>query len=213
MNFKNKFNCTFKNAVTGILSAGILALVFGSNASAQIPQTPSLKPKVYIGAGFSALTGPSSFTNNFGASLSFMGAISLPLAGGFEPVAKFHYHDYSLANAATQLGFTDPNTRFIMFGVDGKYSLGPPLVPVKLYLLGGGGILNLKQDAYSIGTAPAILNFPAISSSNFYFNIGAGVDLKLGPAFALFAEAKYTTASNDEGSIGFFPVLAGIRIL
>lgn len=203
----------FKNVVTCIMSVAILALVFGSNASAQIPQTPEIKPRIYLGAGFSALTGPSGFTDNFGASYSFMGAVGLPLPGGLEPVAKFQYHDYSLANAATALGFTDPNTRFIMFGADVKYSLGPPLVPAKFYFLGGGGILNLKQDAFSITSGTTTLNFPSTSASNFYFNFGAGVDVKLGPVFALFLEAKYTSASNTGGSIGFFPVFAGIRIL
>lgn len=203
----------FKNLVMSILSVAILALVFGSTASAQIPQTPQIKPRVYLGAGFSALTGPSTFTDNFGASLSFMGAVGLPLPGGFEPVAKFQYHDYSLANAATALGFTDPNTRFIMFGVDGKYSFGPPIVPTKFYLLGGGGILNVKQDAFSITSGGTTLNFAASSESNFYYNLGAGVDISLGPAFALFFEAKYASASNDGGTVGFFPVFAGIRIL
>lgn len=202
----------FKNVVTCIMSAAILALVFGSNASAQIPQTPEIKPRIYLGAGFSALTGPSGFTDTYGASYSFMGAVGLPLPGGLEPVAKFQYHDYSLANAATALGFTDPNTRFIMFGVDGKYSLGPPLVPAKFYFLGGGGILNLKQDAFSI-ISGTTLNFPAVSESNFYFNVGAGVDVKLGPVFAMFLEAKYVSVSSDGGSIGFFPVFAGIRVL
>ncbi|MFQ5607528.1 MAG: outer membrane beta-barrel protein [Candidatus Zixiibacteriota bacterium] len=204
---------TLKKLLAGALAAVIMTAACGSSATAQVPETPNLKPKVYIGGGFSALTGPAALKDAFGTSLSFMLGVGLPISVGFEPMAKFHYHDYNLDGASQTLGFLDPNTKFLMYGVDGKFSIAPPLSPAKPYLVGGIGIFNIKQDATSQTVLGLPISTPQVSESDVYFNIGAGVDVKLGPTFAFFAEGKYTFAKSSGQTVGFLPILVGLRIL
>jgi len=189
--------------------AGLLLATQAVNA--QAPGAPSLKPKIYLGGGIPFISNPNSFKDDFNPSYTLMAAVGLPLNIGVELMGKFHYHKFSQSDASKLL-ISDPNAKITYFGVDAKWSFAPPASPAKPFLLIGAGTFNYKNDA----TATLIASLPVdprISDSDIYFNLGAGVDVKMGPSFAFFVEAKYTILNTPLESTGLFPFIAGIRIM
>lgn len=79
-----------------------------------------------------------------------------------------------------------------MFGALGNLEL--PLLG-GLYVLAGGGIMNLKLPD-GTGTTSGV------SESNFTFDAGAGLRFALG-AVSGFVEARVGSASYDQGKFGF----------
>ncbi len=195
------------------LLAGLVSVTFfcaTSPAQAQVP-APSFKPHIYLGGGTALISNPIQDKDMFNQSFSLMIAVGLPVKLGFEVMPKFQYHKFGVNNSstlllATGLPIVDPNRSVTTLGADVKWSFLPGPVPTKPYFLVGGGTSSLSQDATG-------LLFQNISERKFYMNVGLGMDVKLGPTFAFFVEGKYTYVNSSLDNLGFFPLMAGIRIL
>lgn len=208
------FNSQLNSKLLTLAVASIVIMALGSSVSAQVPGTPNLKPKVYLGAGLTAISGANGIKENISAGFTGMLAVGLPLSIGIEPIAKLQYHDLGLASSAKALGLPDQNTKVISYGVDAKLSIAPPLSPAKPYLLAGVGLFNFKQDAVT-WTDPSLgsITLPAVDETNTYFNIGVGLDVKIGPTFSFFAEGKYSFGKVNGNSINLLPIVVGFRII
>lgn len=181
-----------------------LAIVFcavADSASAQAPGAPSLKPRVYLGGGSFAVTGPSGAGDVVGGSYSFMGAVGLPLSMGIELMGKVHYHKFSTSTVFLSLSpLTDPEFNSWTYGVDAKYPFIPGPSPAKPYALGGIGAYSFSSDTWGGST------------SGMFYNIGAGLDISVGPSFSLFGEAKYTSLNGGSG-LNILPFVVGVRVM
>ena len=198
---------TRKLATLGVC-AGLLLATQAVNA--QVPEAPSLKPKIYLGGGIPFISNPNSFKDSFNPSYTLMAGVGLPLNIGVELMGKFHYHKFSQSDASKLL-FSDQSGKIYYFGVDAKWSFAPPASPAKPFFLIGGGTFKYQNDATT--TLIASLPVPEISQSDIYFNLGAGVDVKMGPSFSFFVEAKYTILNTPVESTGLFPFIVGFRIM
>jgi opacity protein-like surface antigen len=110
---------------------------------------------------------------------------------------------------------------------------GVPLVPVGLRVDAAYDRMGLKLDggtklAILSGTANAVLSMPMMpfyaiggigmynmdagdaSSTEFGFNVGAGIRLPL-PMFSPFVEARFNQINGDGGNFRYVPIVAGIR--
>jgi hypothetical protein len=77
-------------------------------------------------------------------------------------------------------------------------SIGPPLVPVKPYIIAGAGALNAKVDP---GTGTSTSEWKPV------FGGGLGINVSL-MVVGLFVEARYLRRDDT----GFVPIMAGIRL-
>jgi hypothetical protein len=80
------------------------------------------------------------------------------------------------------------------------FQIGPPLVPVKPYLIGGVGYLNHKFS-------PGNSGLPEADEWKPVFGGGVGVNVSL-VMVGIFAEVRYLR--RDDTS--FFPIMAGLRL-
>ena len=198
---------TRKLATLGICAGLLLA---SQVVNAQAPGAPSLKPKIYLGGGIPLISNPTNFKDAFNPSYTLMAAVGLPLNVGIELMGKFHYHKFSQTDESKLLT-SDPNAKILYFGVDAKWSLAPPLSPAKPFFLIGAGTFTYKNDATT--DLALALETSGISNSDIYFNLGAGVDVKIGTSFAFFVEAKYTILNTPIESTGLFPIIVGFRVM
>jgi hypothetical protein len=76
--------------------------------------------------------------------------------------------------------------------------IGPPLVPVKPYVIAGGGVLN---HHYSPATGASEDSWKAV------FGGGVGINVSL-VVVGLFVEARYLRRDDT----GFIPIMAGVRL-
>ncbi len=188
------------------LSLALLSLSLANSTSfAQAPGAPRLAPKVYLGAGYARILNPDGVDSLFAPTVSFQVGVGLPISVGFEILGRFHYHAFSPEKVTSVIPFPDANLRIWTIGLDAKWPLGPPVSPVKPYALFGMGRFKFHQESF--------FGLGDLDETGLYFNAGGGLDVKLGPSFAVFAEAKYTIVATSNESIGILPLLVGIRIL
>ena len=188
-----------------LLIMGIVT-VFAMSASAGAPNPFS----IYAGG---AVSMPSSdgFNTGWGMGWHGMAGAGYKLAPKFQVVGKLEYHNFSSDLAG--LPIDGGNTKITMFGTDGRYSFGLPAAPITPYFFGGLGMAHVTWDEYS-GTdllTASINEFLPISQDKMYYNFGAGVDLKTGPAWSLFAQGRYVSISTDGEAWSFIPVTVGLK--
>lgn len=202
-----------KLASFSVAALSLALFVSVAPVQAQVPGAPSMKPKIYLGGGVAPLSNPSLVKDFFNSNYSLMAAIGLPLNIGFEPILKLHYHKQTLKDEIVALGVISSfDRRFLTIGLDMKWSLAPPMSPAKPFLLIGGGNFSLKQDVattLTLGTETLPLS---ASETGFYFNIGAGMDISVGPTFAFFVEGKYTVLVTNPDANGIMPLIFGVRV-
>jgi hypothetical protein len=143
------------------------------------------------------------------------GGATIPM-GDFGDVAKTGWMGLAGVRLALPLmpiqfraeGLYGRNTHEIELAADDKttlyggmanviFQIGPPLVPVKPYIIAGGGMMNAKV---SIGGVTGDEWKPV-------FGGGLGVNVSL-MVVGVFVEARYLRRDD----VGFVPIMAGVRI-
>lgn len=152
---------------------------------------------------------------------SIGGGIDMPL-GDFDDAAKTGWHGLAAVT------FT-PATWPVGIQIDGNYARFPDDTPLDVsaqmifgtgnlvyrfstspestfrpYLIGGGGVYNLKQTGNDVPSG-----FDN-SSTKFGLNGGAGFDIKAGSA-SLFAEARFHNVFTSGSNTNFLPITVGVR--
>jgi hypothetical protein len=97
-----------------------------------------------------------------------------------------------------QNGVKDGEGNLKIMGAMGDLVLTPNMGDggVAPYVLGGAGFQSAKNGA---------------SDTNFAWNVGAGVNLKLG-GLGVYLEARYLSISTEGESSNMLPITAGVRI-
>ncbi|HKU60490.1 MAG TPA: porin family protein [Gemmatimonadales bacterium] len=152
---------------------------------------------------------------------SLGGGIDIPL-GDFDNAAKTGWHGLAAVT------FT-PATWPVGIQIDGDYGRFPDDSPADVnlqmiygtgnlvyrfqtspestfrpYLIGGGGVYNLKQTGNDVPSG-----FDD-STTKFGLNGGAGFDIKAGSA-SLFAEARFHNVFTEGSNTNFLPITVGVR--
>jgi outer membrane protein with beta-barrel domain len=152
---------------------------------------------------------------------SLGGGIDMPL-GDFDDAANTGWHGLAAVT------FT-PATWPVGIQIDGNYARFPDATPLDVnaqmifgtgnlvyrfstspestfrpYLIGGGGVYNLKQTGNDVPSG-----FDN-SSTKFGLNGGAGFDIKAGSA-SLFAEARFHNVFTSGSNTNFLPITVGVR--
>lgn len=184
-----------------------VVLIFAATGSAQV----STPVSIYAGG---ALSVPASGDFNAGWQMGYHGAFGLgyKLAPNFQVVGNLEYHHFFF-DMADFMGLDGGDTKVWMYGVNGRYSLGLPVVPIKPFFIGGAGIAKMTWDEFEGPTLiTATLNAAIPESVNkVYFNFGGGLDLKVIPTLSLFIEARYVSIATDGASTAFVPMTVGLR--
>lgn len=192
-----------------LLAALLIFLAFAVSASAQVPQPFS----IYAGGAISLPNSPESFKDGY--KTGYHGAIGIgyKVMPTIQIVGKAEYHTFGFDFEGAS-GVEGGTNKMWLFGADGRFTVGVPAAPIKPFIIGGAGLANIKQSEFT-GTntlTTSILNSAIPEAQNkFYFNAGAGVEMKSGPAWSLFAQIRYVSVATEGESSAFVPITVGVK--
>lgn len=174
------------------LTLAVLVL-FAMTASAQVPKPIT----IYADAGLSVPNG--DFNDSHKAGLHFGLGAGFDVSPNFQIVPNLEYHSFGFDIS----GLTGGKMTVLMFGVNGRMAMGAGPMPAKPYFLGGLGFARGSLEAIKLLAAEIT---PSGSSTDFYWNIGAGVQIT-----SFFVQARYVSISDDGGSTNYIPVTVGFK--
>lgn len=170
-----------------------LLLLVAMTASAQVPKPIT----IYAEAGLSMPNGDLNASHKAGIHIG-VGA-GFNVAPNFQIVPNIEYHSFGFDLS----GLTGGKLSVIMFGANGRMSLGAGPMPAKPYLLGGLGMARGSIEAIKL-LATEISSDE--SSTDFYWNIGAGVQIT-----SFFIQARYVSINTADGATKYIPVTVGFK--
>lgn len=196
-----------------ILMALVILLASASVASAQVPSPFSL----YAGGLVSMPQGPSSFKDGYRNGWHGTLGLGWKFMPNFQAVAKAEVHSFGFDYEGSGLATSNPNlsggsNRVMMFGLDGRFSLGVPAAPVKPFALAGFGMAKVEQTEFSGDALATSMNASSFDpQTKGYWNIGAGFELKGSPLFGFFAQVRYVSIATDGEAEKFVPITLGLK--
>lgn len=194
-----------------LLSIAVL-MIFATGASAQVPSSPF---SFYVGGALSVPSSPDAFTETYNTGFHAFGGVGYSVLPAFQVIGKVEYNRFSFDfDNSGQTMLTDGGQQNVwLFGADGKYSFNLPASPVKPYAFGGLGMARLSTSDFE-GTDLALttaINDGLQSTSEFYWNIGAGAEFSLSPMVSLFAQARYINVATEGDALTWIPVSLGLK--
>ena len=188
----------------------ILAFV-ALSANAQIS-----KPfNIYAGAGLSLPMGPDAIKDTYKTGIQGLGGVGFSMGPKFQLVGNIGYNSFAMdweqLEQTLSLSLTDMSGGSLIaftIGVDGKFDLGLPAAPMTPFLVGGAGLAMLSISDVSDGTFSVPVSYDA---TKVYFEFGAGVEFKAGPAFNMFLMGKYVNIATEGESLSYVPVTLGVK--
>ena len=187
-----------------ILILGIV-LLFAMSASAQAPQPFS----IYGGGAVSMPTSPEGFDAGWKMGWHGWAGFGYKFMPKMQVVGKFEYHTFG--SDLGLVGLEGGNANFTLFGADARWTFDVPNSPIKPFCFGGAGMAHLAWSEYT-GALAAALGDPQIPAQDkMYWNFGAGCDIKGGPVWSFFVQAKYVSVATDGSAMAFIPVSLGVK--
>lgn len=190
-----------------------MVLVIAAGANAQVPSPFSF----YVGGAFSVPTSPEAFSDFYKTGYHFFGGAGYSFAPSFQVVGKIEYENFGYDWDQSNPAFTGLNEggaqSLWMFGADGRYAFSLPASPVKPFVFAGAGMARISTQEFS-GEDMALatsINSSLESQTELYYNVGAGVELKTGPAWSLFAQLRYVGVNTEGDASTFIPISVGLK--
>lgn len=199
-------------------------------ATSVYAQTPAKPFNLYFSAGGTFPVKPDFFNDFHKLGYNLSGGLGFSALPRVQAIARVGLHkvlkDWNSIKYADELGnvYDDAidggDITGVSYGVDLQLDLGLPALPVKPYLLGGIGFMNLSEGDIKIPGAniDGLSDLEFIDSGNqFYWSLGGGVLLKSGPLFSFYLEGRYTNIKQDLvqdadlGNLIFIPINLGIK--
>ncbi len=193
-----------------------ILLTFTVAASAQTPVPFTL----YASGAFSLPNSPDGFKDNFKTGYHGSLGLGIKMMPNFQIIGKAELHSFKFDFDNSELfagmdGYSGGTNNMWMFGADGRFSFNLPAAPISPFVLAGAGVASIKQTEFD---GPASLALSALNSyldetqTKFYWNVGGGFDLKSGPLFSLFVQARYVSIATEGEASSFVPISLGIRL-
>lgn len=185
-----------KGLLKGVAAFSLIAALGASSAAAQNLMT------VGVGGGITIPTGTTSDALKTGWNVEGVFQYK-PATSPVGLQIDGMYQQLKASDAAKAL---DPLAdKGVIFSGTGNVVFWFPTskeTKVRPYVLGGGGIYNLKSK-FTDGTS--------VSSTKFGINAGAGFDFDIQSNAAFFVEGRFHNVFISGGNTHFIPITAGFR--
>ncbi|HKW42044.1 MAG TPA: outer membrane beta-barrel protein [Gemmatimonadales bacterium] len=180
----------------------VLQLVFAVVVASQVTVATAVAQTAHLGLGGGLIAPLSDYKNVDNAGWHVLGKVdfAIPLSPVSVRVDALFGQTKHKDVGGTPV---DGKTQLIGGLVNLVYKIPVPAPIVKPYLIGGGGIYNVKT------TLPGAVPPVDTSETKFTWDLGAGATFGAGPA-KFFVEARYVTIQESGGSTKFIPVTAGL---
>ena len=116
-------------------------------ASAQMPSSPV---SLYVGGALSLPQSPDNFSDTYKTGYHGFAGIGYSFVPKLQVIGKIEYNTFSFDfDNSGFSGLSDGGTQnLLMFGADGRFSLGVPAAPFKPFVFAGGGLASVSVSDF-----------------------------------------------------------------
>jgi opacity protein-like surface antigen len=194
------------------LCAIVTTLLLAAPASARADEPFDLEVALYAAGGLSIPLGPSDFTDGWEQGWNAGGGIGYRLSPRSEIRTLIFYNRFDL-NTTNLTGISGGAYSIVEASADYKlYLTGLQAEDrLALYLVGGVGFggQTIAETTFPepLGTTQKF------TRTKLAYDLGAGVDFRVLPKTAIFAEAKWVLVRTRHENTTYSPLRAGVRFL
>lgn len=181
----------------------VVLVLIAVSAQAQVPAKPF---SIYLQGGITLPSGPEEISDAYKMGYHFGGGLGIALGPMFQVVPKAEYH--LIPRDFGDLDGDGLELSVILVGADLRANINLPAAPIKPFLIGGGGMAISKTNDGTMDSSPFE---QSDSQSDFYFNVGGGLNLSAGPGFSPFIQVRYVSISTEGDDIVTIPVSLGLK--
>ncbi len=192
----------------------LFCLALAAGASAQVPMPFS----IYAGGLISVPSAPEGFKQSFKNGWHGSVGLGFNMSPAFQVIGKVELHSFAIdwksSDFAAYEGVEGGTNKVWMYGADLRFAPNLPAAPLHPFVLGGVGLASMQQTDFSGTNTLATSQLNGLipdNQSKLYYNFGGGVEMKMGPAFNLFAQVRYVSIQTDGESSAFIPLTLGLK--
>ncbi len=192
-----------------VLALTILALT----ASASFAQVSAKPFDLYAGVGITFGSSPEVFKTQHKEGYHLFGGVGFNMIPLIQFVGKVEYHSFSKDFDEFFPDVTDLDggaRRILMFGVDARLGTNVPTAPLRPFIFAGLGLARQSESDLETMFEIAIQDYE--SQTDFYVNIGGGLEFRMLKILNVFIQAKYVNIKQDGGNLVFIPVSVGLKL-
>ena len=186
-----------------LITLGLL-LLCAAFASAQVSKPFS----AYIGGGLSIPQG--DYSDLYKTGYHGMGSVGFGFMPMLQGIGKVEYHSIPVNS-----DLLSNDISVVMYGLDAKLAPSLPAAPIKPFGLAGIGLATMKTDITldlsELGTGFAPVDVGTAQTTEFYYEFGAGLEMKATPNLNFFVMARYVTITNSVANFNYIPVTVGMK--
>lgn len=183
-----------------ILWIVLLTLVAGTT-----PAQTEKPVEIYLATGAAYPTNDFNLQYNYGFNGSV--GVGLRIANSLRVVPKAEIQTFSIDPNYFVDTVSGGNYTAIMTGADLRWFSDLHKWWFDPILLVGGGLAFARVSTLTVGE----ITYYSHNETKLYFNIGAGVDMRMTPKISAFITGRYVRISTGGTKTEFFPVSVGMR--
>ncbi len=192
----------------------VIILILAAAASAQVSKNFNL----YAGGGITLPTTLSGLNENWKDGYHVMGGLGFNILPNIQALAKVEFHQLGLDWEELNYADVSGNAfQSLLLGIEGRAGLGIPALQLRPYIIAGLGIAKIT---YSDIEVPAGVSIPSLptpgdffdSKSEFYYNLGMGVDYKMMSILNVFLQLQTVRISTEGKTSNLFPITVGVKL-
>ncbi len=196
-----------------LLILTIISVLLISTAYAQSP-----KPfNIYLAGGLTFGSAPQEFRDFHKEGYHLFGGLGLNMIPVIQFVGKIEYHSFSkdFDKFAPDISdITGGTRRLLMIGVDARLGTNVPTAPVTPFIFAGLGLArssetDLESAIEDLVDEVAYLDYD--SETDFYINLGGGIEFKFLEVLNMFVQGKYTAVKQEGDNLVIIPLSLGIK--
>ncbi len=192
----------------------IVILLLAGAATAQV----SKNFNIYAGGGITFPTTLSGLNENWKDGYHVMGAIGFNVLPNIQALAKVEFHQLGLD--WEELNYTDVSGnafQSLLLGIEGRAGIGMPAVQLRPYIIAGFGIAKISYSDIEVPQGVSVPSLPTAgdffdSKTEFYYNLGMGVDYKIMPMLNVFLQFQSVRISTEDRTSSLFPITVGVKL-
>ncbi len=193
-----------------VLFITIALLLTALTGYAQVPAQPF---NLYAGGGITLGSAPQEFTDFHKEGYNLMAGLGLNLMPPIQFVGKVEYHAFSKDFDEFFPSITDlegGTRRILMFGVDARLGANVPTAPITPFVFAGLGLASISEN--DLQTAVEIAFDEYDTETEFYLNLGGGIEFKFMQILNVFIQGKYVNIKQAGDNLIIIPLTVGIKL-
>ncbi len=196
------------------LSILIVMLLLAGAATAQV----SKNFNIYAGGGITFPTTLSGLNENWKDGYHVMGGLGFNILPNIQALAKVEFHQLGLDWEELNYADVSGNAfQSLLLGIEGRAGIGFPAVQLRPYVVAGFGIAKITYSDIEVPSGVSIPSLPTPgdffdSKSEFYYNLGMGVEYKMIPMLNVFLQIQSVRISTEGRTSSLFPITVGVKL-